>query len=110
MQNLLLMPSVEQSEWLHDLLPWLSPTELPVAGRRFIDYALESAQKFGFGVFGILDWHFSNRLLADCNNLTARGLPVIYQPGKGAMPRGLNDLDRIASPFTNPVFSCKIAY
>ena len=103
MRNLLLMPSVVQSEWLHDLLPWQSPTELPVAGRRFLDYALESAQKFGFGVFGILDWHFSDRLFADCNNLAARGLPVIYQPGKGALPRGLNDLDHITSPFTNPV-------
>ena len=103
MQTLLFMPSVVQSEWLHELLPWMSLTELPVAGRRFIDYALESAQKFGFGVFGILDWHFSDRLFADCNNLTARGLPVIYLPGKGTMPRGLNDLGQIVSPFTNPV-------
>lgn len=103
MKNVLFMPSVSQSEWLHEILPWLSPAELPVAGRRFIDYALESAQKFGFGVFGILDWHFSNLLFADCNNLTARGIPVVYQPGNGDIPHGLNDLDRIASHFTNPV-------
>ena len=103
MKSLLFVPSVAQSEWLHELLPWLSLAELPVAGRRFIDYALESAQKFGTSVVGILDWHFSDRLSADCNNLTARGLPVIYQPGKGALPRGLNDLDHIASPFTSPV-------
>ena len=103
MKNVLFMPSVAQSEWLHELLPWLSQAELPVAGRRFLDYALECAQKSGFSVFGILDWHFSARLFADCNNLTARGLPVIYQPGKGEVPRGLNDLGRIASPFTNPV-------
>ena len=103
MNRILFVPSVAQSEWLHEILPWLSLAELPVAGRRFIDYALESAQKFGTSVVGILDWHFSDRLSADCNNLTARGLPVIYQPGKGSVPRGLNDLDHIASPFTSPV-------
>ena len=103
MKKVLFMPSVSQSEWLHGLLPWLSQAELPVAGRRFIDYALESAQKNGFGVVGILDWHFSKNLFADCNNLTARGVPVLYQPGNGTLPRGLSDLDSIRSPFTNPV-------
>ena len=43
MRTLLFMPSIAQSEWLHDLLPWMSLAELPVAGRRFLDYALESA-------------------------------------------------------------------
>ena len=103
MNNALFVPSVSRLEWLHELLPWLSQAELPVAGRRFIDYALESAQKFGFGAVGIIDWHFSKRLFADCNNLTARGVPVVYQPGSGDLPRGLNDLERVVSPFTNPV-------
>ena len=103
MNNVLFVPSVSRLEWLHELLPWLSQAELPVAGRRFIDYALECGQKLGLGAVGIIDWHFSERLFADCNNLTARGLPVTCQPGKGEVPRGLNDLDRVVSPFTNPI-------
>lgn len=103
MTKLLFMPSVAATEWLRELLPWISPVELPVAGRRFLDYALECAQKFGFRIAGVLDWRFSETVAADCGNLSARGLPVIYQKGTGPLPRGLNALDRVVSPFTNPV-------
>ena len=103
MDNALFVPSVARLEWLHELLPWLSQAELPVAGRRFVDYGLENAKKFGYGAVGIIDWHFSKRLFADCSALMARGLPVFYHPGKGDLPRGLDDLKRIVSPFTNPL-------
>lgn len=103
MDRLLFVPSVTQSEWLHDFLPWMSSLSLPIAGQRFIDYALECAQKFGFRIAGVLDWHFSERLFAESTTLSARGLPVIYQQGKGPELHGLNELDRIVSPFTDPV-------
>ena len=103
MDKVLFVPSVAQSEWLRESLPWMSALSLPIAGRRFIDYALESAQKFGFRIAGALDWHYSEGLQADSSNLTARGLPFIYQQGKGPVPHGLNALDRVVSPFTEPV-------
>ena len=59
MESLLIVPSASETEWLHELLPELSPIALPIAGRRFFDYALESAQRFGFVRVGVLDWHYS---------------------------------------------------
>ena len=85
-------------------MPDLSPIALPIAGRRFIDYALESAQRFGFARSGVLDWHYSESLAAACRDQTSnRGIPCSYQKGEGPVPRGLNDLDGTPGPFTNPV-------
>ena len=56
MERLLFVPAVAATEWLRELLQGLSQIALPIAGRHFVDYALESAQKFGFAHVGILDW------------------------------------------------------
>lgn len=40
-------PSAPQTNWLNMALPGMNHAELPVAGRLFIDYALEAAGRFG---------------------------------------------------------------
>ena len=40
MDCLLFVPLVADSKWVLDILPSTSATELPVAGRRFVDYGL----------------------------------------------------------------------
>ena len=103
MGRLLFVPAVSESEWLHEFLPGRSFAALPIAGRHFIDYALESAHRFGFVNIGILDWHYSERVAAEFTEGVSRGIPCLYLKGQGALPRGLDDLDKAPSPFTNPV-------
>ena len=104
MERLLFVPSVAATEWLHELLPQLSSVALPIAGRHFIDYALESAQRFGFKKTGVLDWHYSERIQAEFGEgISSSGIPCLYQRGQGPVPHGLDELDKIPSPFTNPV-------
>jgi len=103
MERLLFVPAVSATEWLRELLLGLSPIALPIAGRHFVDYALESAQKFGFAHVGILDWNYSERLAAEFGEGSSRGMPCLYLRGQGSVPRGLDDLDKAPSPFTNPV-------
>ena len=103
MESLLIVPSASETEWLHELLPELSPIALPIAGRRFFDYALESAQRFGFVRVGVLDWHYSEDIAAGISDVSNRGIPCIYQRGTGPVPHGLDELEKIPSPFTNPV-------
>ena len=62
MVNVVFIPATRETEWVDELLPGTSPAELPVAGRRVIDYAIERAQKFGAMFTEILDWRFSQRL------------------------------------------------
>ena len=47
MDNILFVPSIREMEWVQDILPGASPAELPVAGRRIIEYAFQCAQRFG---------------------------------------------------------------
>lgn len=103
MESLLLVPAVAQSEWLHELLPALSPIALPIAGRRFLDYTLECAQRFGFARAGVLDWHYSDAVAEGMGDVSNRGIPCIYQKGQGSIPHGLDELNDIPSPFTNPI-------
>ena len=74
--------------------------QLPVAGRRIIDYAIERAQKFGVMFTEILDWNFSERLVDDFADMTRTGVPVFYMKGEGPMPKGLRDLEGYSSPLT----------
>ena len=46
MDNILFVPATHETQWIQEVLPGISPAELPVAGRRAIDYAIERAQKF----------------------------------------------------------------
>ena len=103
MDNVLFVPSTSDTEWVQDVLPGTSPAELPVAGRRAIDYALECAQRFGVMFSEILDWKFSQDLADDFADMTRTGYPVFYMKGEGPMPSGLRDIEGYSSPLTNVV-------
>ena len=103
MDNILFVPSTREMEWVQDVLPGTSPAELPVAGRRIVDYALECAQKFGVMFTEILDWHFSQALADDFADMTRTGFPVFYLKGEGSVPRGLKDVEGYSSPLTSNV-------
>ena len=103
MDRILFVPSVARSEWLHEMLPNMSQVMLPVAGRSFLDYALECAQKFNFKSAGILDWYHAEPNSEDRSGLSNKGITCIWQKAAGRVPRGLDDLENVASPYTNPV-------
>ena len=103
MDNILFVPSTKELEWVQDVLPGTSPAELPVAGRRIIDYSFQCAQKFGVMFTEVLDWHFSQRLADDFSDLTRTGYPVFYLKGEGPVPKGLRDIENYSSPLTSPV-------
>ena len=103
MDNILFVPATRDSEWVREALPGISPAELPVAGKRVIDYAIECAQKFGVMFTEILDCDFSQRLADDFADMTRTGFPVFYMKGEGRLPRGLKDIEGYSSPLTDPV-------
>ncbi|MBR5549633.1 MAG: hypothetical protein IKU71_07870 [Kiritimatiellae bacterium] len=103
MDNILFVPATLDTEWVKDMLPGMSPAELPVAGRRAIDYAIERAQKFGVMFTEILDWCFSERLADEFGDMTRTGVPVFYMKGEGDLPKGLNDIDGYSSPLTGSI-------
>lgn len=100
MVNVVFIPATRETEWVDELLPGTSPAELPVAGRRVIDYAIERAQKFGAMFTEILDWRFSGRLADDFADMTRTGSPIFYLKGEGELPKGLADLEGYSSPLT----------
>lgn len=100
MKNAIFIPSLPHVEWLADVMPGISPAELPLAGRRFIDYALEAAIRFGVVMAEILDWRWSERLHGEFSDLTRSQIPIFYQKGEGEPPRGLRDLSSQSSPLT----------
>lgn len=103
MKNIVFVPAVAATEWVRGLLPEMTQTELPLAGRRFIDYAIEQAQNGDFAIAEILDWHWSQTLADEFSDLTHSNIPVLYQEGKGEIPRGLDDLKGQASPLTQDI-------
>ena len=103
MDNILFVPAIRELEWVQEILPGTSPAELPVAGRRAIDYALECAQRFGVMFTEILDWRFSQTLADDFADMTRTGYPVFYMKGEGPMPSGLRDIEGYSSPLTSVV-------
>ena len=103
MDNILFVPSMREMDWVQDIMPGTSPAELPVAGKRIIDYSIERAQKIGVSFIEILDWHFSQQLADDFADMTRTGFPVFYVKGKGDVPRGLRDIEGYSSPLTNNI-------
>ena len=103
MDNILFVPATRETAWVGDMLPGTSPAELPVAGKRIIDYAIEHAQRFGVMFTEVLDWRFSERLADDFADMTRTGFPVFYMKGEGELPKGLNDIDGYSSPLTGNV-------
>ena len=103
MDNILFVPATRETTWVGDMLPGTSPAELPVAGKRIIDYAIEHAQRFGVMFTEVLDWRFSERLADDFADMTRTGFPVFYMKGEGELPKGLNDIDGYSSPLTGNI-------
>lgn len=103
MDNILFVPATRELEWVQDVLPGTSPAELPVAGRRVIDYAVEHAQRFGVMFTEILDWHFSPELADEFADMTRTGFPVFYLKGEGPVPKGLSDIEGYSSPLTSDI-------
>ena len=103
MDNILFVPATHELEWVQDVLPGTSPAELPVAGRRIIDYSFQCAQRFGVMFTEVLDWRFSERLADDFADMTRTGFPVFYLKGEGPVPKGLRDIENYSSPLTGPV-------
>ena len=103
MDRILFVPSVGRSEWLHELLPEMDQLNLPVAGRSFIEYALECAKKFGFESAGILDWYLEGYPSTEGERPSGGGVPCVYRKGEGDIPRGLNDIEKTAAPFPDTV-------
>ena len=103
MDNILFVPATRETAWVGDMLPGTSPAELPVAGKRIIDYAIEHAQRFGVMFTEVLDWRFSERLADDFADMTRTGFPVFYMKGEGELPKGLNDIDGYSSPLTGNI-------
>ena len=103
MDNVLFVPATHEMEWVQEVLPGTSPAELPVAGRRIIDYSIECAQKFGVMFTEILDWHFSQKLADDFADMTRTGYPVFYLKGEGQVPKGLKDIEGYSSPLTGNI-------
>ena len=104
MFNAIFVPSVRETEWVREMLPGISPAELPVAGKRFIDYAFERVQKLGVKFTEVLDWHFSEDLSRDFGDITRTGSPVFYMKGGtdgGGVPNGLDDLKKMVTPLTS---------
>ena len=100
MDNILFVPTTREMAWVQDILPGTSPAELPVAGKRVIDYAIERAQRYGVMFTEILDWQFSQRLADDFADMTRTGCPVFYSKGEGPVPKGLRDIEGYSSPLT----------
>ena len=100
MDNILFVPATHEMEWVQEVLPGTSPAELPIAGRRAIDYCIESAQKFGVLFYEILDWRFSEKLADDFSDLARSGRPIFYLKGEGAVPKGLKAIEGYSSPLT----------
>ena len=100
MDNILFVPATRELEWVQDMLPGTSPAELPVAGRRVIDYELEYAHKFNVGSTEILDWRYSESLAEHFADMTRTGFQVSYKKGKGPVPKGLRDIEGYPGPLT----------
>ena len=103
MESLLFVPLVKSSKWVLDILPATSLAELPVAGRRFVDYGLEYAQKSGGTLLEVLDWSWSKRLEERFSSPERTGSALLYERGTGPVPRGLDDVVGLNTPLTQSI-------
>lgn len=81
--------------WTRFALSDGSPLEVPVAGRLFIDYALEATERYGIAEADVVDWHPGERLVARFAEPRDGVCTVRYHQGKNPAPRDLADLDHI---------------
>lgn len=89
------VPSTPQTGWVSEVMPGISAGELPIAGRRVIDYVFEKAVQFGAENIRVLDWNFSESLDSHFAKLTNLGYKAQYIARGGVKPRGLSDLEML---------------
>lgn len=94
--TILIVPSIPRDEWMHDVLPDFSAVELPLAGKRYVDYALEVANRHAPTLTWILDTHSTSQLEAEFKGHEKDGFDMVYRKADGHTFRGLNDLDGVA--------------
>lgn len=100
MQCALFVPSILKTGWVGEVLPGTSPAELPICGRRYIDYALEAAARFNIVLCEVLDWGWSARMQHEFDDITRGAIPVVYHRREGNPLHGLNDLVGLPGPLT----------
>ena len=105
MRAVVFVPSVPDTAWVREALPWLSPAELPLGGRRWIDCAVEWAVVRGYQMVEVVDWFWSEAVAADFTDLAAHPVPVFYQRGEGPLPERADDLRRLSTPLSKDVGS-----
>ena len=100
MTGVLILPSAAPAgrKWIEDVLPGTIPAELPVAGRRFIEHAIETARRHKAQSIAAADWEFSPRLAQELGDETLPGGPVRYARAEGAPPEGLDGLASCGGP------------
>jgi len=103
MDSILFVPTTRESEWTQDVLPGKSPAELPVAGRRIVEYAIERAKSAGGAFAEVIDWHFSEKIFQDFSDLTRTAYPVFYVRGEGPIPDGLSSIEGLPTPLTETI-------
>ena len=105
MKAVVFVPSIPATAWAREALPWLSPAELPLAGRRWIDCVVEWAVARGYQMVEVVDWYWSESVAADFTDLAAHAVPVFYQRGEGPLPEKEDDLRRLSTPLSKDVGS-----
>ena len=89
-----IVPATAQTAWLREILSDRSPAELPLAGQRIVDYALESAERFGIREVEVFDARFSAGLDAFFKNRarTQTATAARYARLETPPPEGLDGL------------------
>lgn len=103
MDSVLFIPSIWENDWVRKILPGKSAAELPIAGMRYIDYAIEEAIRLGAGICEVFDWTYSTSLAEYFSDPTRTSHPVFYEKGQGPHPMGLDSLTDFKTPLTGTI-------
>lgn len=96
-RKVLFVPS-PGGEWTRAFFPSSSVAELPVAGRRLIDYSIEHAVQTGIEGIRVID-HFGSKALADeFSDVERKGYKVEYELSAEKLPEGLEELAQSIFP------------
>ena len=108
MKGVIVIPAAPTTEWARELFPGSSPAELPLAGRRAIDYVIEESAAKGFDIVEILDYAPSYALEASFSDPSLLTISVFYVRGEGEVPNSLEDLRKVSSPLTQSLDTSEI--
>lgn len=99
-KEILFVPSVSRTEWVSKLVPNWGAANLKVAGRKFLDYALQYAHRLDAEMMEILDWQYSQEMANRYFDMGHEEKPLFYCKATGPLPRGLKELEGVPSPMT----------